>query len=1017
MCALSCIGTASGKSPGQMDPQYLIDTWDTEDGLPDNSITAVVQDQRGYLWIGTFGGLVRFDGTNFTVFDRFNTPQLPDAGIVNLHLDHSGRLWVSTVGGLVVRDGSNWFKPDGWSGDFVRTFTERANGDLLLTTFDGHLLEWHGGKLRPLELPGGAGNGYFGYADEKGQWWVVRKDFVGYWDGGKWIPIAGPDLAARCCCNAGDGAMWLLTDKSLMKWRDGHQVGMVQLSDGPQESWGMREDTKGNVWVTTEGHGLYRVSPTTGQIRRWGVDDGLAANGTRFVFQDTQQNLWIGTGGGGLQRFKRRRFSSIGSQQGLPERAVHSVWPLPAGGVLIGMYGAGPFRYRDGKIEKMPGWTGTGYVQSVLTDRAGRTWVGTYSQGIWLYNGGNWRNITFDESGGNNAVSLFEDSRGRVWIDGGGGIAVYEGGKFQLIHAHPGDPGLAFKFAEDTAGNIWAANRKGVFRIDQRRMVELTEGTAPIHNVVSIYGDRAGNLWMAADHGDLLCLRQGKFGRLNGGSGLPVGRIRALIEDEQGYLWMTSLGGIHRVRRDDAAEYALSGRGSLAVNVVTRDDGLPSVDFFNQTQPACGRGDDGRLWFATARGIASVDPTQLQLDFIPPPLEVQALIYQGPQGRSDRAYPTRVANEVRIEAPFSRAPNLPAGTRSLEIQFAAITMTSPTQIRYQVKLEPLDTDWQDVGNQRTVNYRDPEPGNYVFRVRAADEDGVWSKDGEKLAFTIKPFFWQTLWFRGGSGLLLIGVGALSAWWFSRWRHRSELEVRRQRDELAHLSRVAMLGELSGSLAHELNQPLAAILSNAQAARRFMAQEPMDVNELEEILDDIIDSDKRAGEIIQRLRLMLKKGEVNRQPLDVNEQVLDVLRLVRTDLANHDVEVETDLAQGLPSVLGDRVQLQQVMLNLIMNASDAVIANGNRDRRIVIRTRRLDDGSVRTSVVDQGPGIPPDQLNKVFEPFFTTKSHGMGLGLAVCRGIVSAHQGVLSVSNNSDRGATFDMTLHAVEGAV
>jgi len=147
-------GAADGKSPGWVDSQYLIETWDTEDGLPDNSATAIVQDKRGYLWFGTFGGLVRFDGVNFTNFDRFNTPELPDAGVVNLHLDRAGRLWVSTVGGLVIRDESGWRQVQGWTGDFVRTFSERADGDLLLTTFNGIILQWHEGRLRRHHPPG-----------------------------------------------------------------------------------------------------------------------------------------------------------------------------------------------------------------------------------------------------------------------------------------------------------------------------------------------------------------------------------------------------------------------------------------------------------------------------------------------------------------------------------------------------------------------------------------------------------------------------------------------------------------------------------------------------------------------------------------------------------------------------------------------------------------------------------------------------------------------------------------------
>jgi C4-dicarboxylate-specific signal transduction histidine kinase len=220
--------------------------------------------------------------------------------------------------------------------------------------------------------------------------------------------------------------------------------------------------------------------------------------------------------------------------------------------------------------------------------------------------------------------------------------------------------------------------------------------------------------------------------------------------------------------------------------------------------------------------------------------------------------------------------------------------------------------------------------------------------------------------------------------------------------------------LAGSLAHELNQPLTAILSNAQAAQRFLAHDQPDLNEVRDILVDIVAEDKRAGEVIRRLRPLLKKGEVQRLPLNVNEVVLEALELVRGDLVNHGVAAQTELAPDLPVLHGDRVQLQQVLLNLVMNACDAMAGAARDDRQITIRTDLAGDGLVRVSVVDSGPGIAPDKLEQVFEPFYTTKPHGMGLGLAVCRTIIMAHGGKLWAANNPGRGASFHFALPAMK---
>jgi two-component system sensor kinase FixL len=234
----------------------------------------------------------------------------------------------------------------------------------------------------------------------------------------------------------------------------------------------------------------------------------------------------------------------------------------------------------------------------------------------------------------------------------------------------------------------------------------------------------------------------------------------------------------------------------------------------------------------------------------------------------------------------------------------------------------------------------------------------------------------------------------------RWR--VQREASRQRDELAHLSRVAMLGELSGALAHELNQPLSAILSNAQAAQRLMRFDPPDMTEIQDILADIVADDRRAGDVIQRLRTWLRKEQVEHVPLGVNGVVLDALHLVRGDLQQRNVEVQLELAGELPRVMGDRIQLQQVLLNLVMNGADSMDGSPG-PRTLCVRTRASDHGA-RVEVLDFGRGIAPEIRHTMFEPFETTKANGMGMGLAVCRTIVEAHGGHVWAEDRPEGGA-------------
>jgi PAS domain S-box-containing protein len=245
------------------------------------------------------------------------------------------------------------------------------------------------------------------------------------------------------------------------------------------------------------------------------------------------------------------------------------------------------------------------------------------------------------------------------------------------------------------------------------------------------------------------------------------------------------------------------------------------------------------------------------------------------------------------------------------------------------------------------------------------------------------------------------------------RKRAEVERQQLQQELSHVARVTMMGELTSSLAHELNQPLTAILSNAQTAQRMLAVGKPDPEELGEILSDIVADDERAGGIIGRLRSLLKKGQPDLQVVDINRLVIEVAGLVRSDTIIKNVLLTLDLATDLPPVRGDRVQLQQVVLNLMINAIDAMKGTASIARRLVVRTES-GEGLVRVAVIDSGTGIPADKLEHVFEPFYTTKAEGMGMGLAIARSIVRSHGGRLWAENNPAGGATFTLALPTVQ---
>ncbi len=246
--------------------------------------------------------------------------------------------------------------------------------------------------------------------------------------------------------------------------------------------------------------------------------------------------------------------------------------------------------------------------------------------------------------------------------------------------------------------------------------------------------------------------------------------------------------------------------------------------------------------------------------------------------------------------------------------------------------------------------------------------------------------------------------------------RSQQALRQHRDELAHVGRVTTMGELAAALAHELNQPLTAIGTNARAAQRFLAGTEPDLGEIREILEDVVADNRRAAEVIRRLRALMKKDELELERLDVNRAVEEVMELLKSEAVIRDVAVEARFERPLPRVEADRVHLWQVLVNLIRNAIEAMAETPAAERRVVVRTERDGGGGVRVSVRDSGAGFGGRQAEALFAPFHSTKAEGLGMGLAISKSIIEAHGGRISARQNPDRGATFDFTLPVAAAA-
>ncbi len=748
------------------DAEYLIDSWETDQGLPENSATAMVQTPDGYLWFGTYNGLVRFDGFKFTVFDASNTPELPSSGIINLHLDASQRLWVSTLRGLVVSEPNRWTtfrREPGWTADYVRTYSENA-GVICATSFNGKVFRAQAGQFQELpEPPGEKGQGYHGYVDRTGRIWVAQRGyFYGSWDGQQWqsSKLAGVVTNEFLSLNgARDGSLLLVKNYEVLRIAEEKIVGSLKLPEDLFGAWSVAEDRHGTVWISARG--LWRVDPS-GQTRHFSSTNGLTYDGLRFAFEDRENNVWVGTSGGGLMRLKPRTFLTLGEKNGLTERNVTAVLEEAPGRILIGTFGGGLFAREGSGISRLETnrqpfslWT-----QCLLLDRERQLWVGGYAgpterSGLTILAPSGRRAVAPGDSGGANIRALYQDSPGRIWIGGDLGVSVFAQGKFS-----PQTPPKEIRlgdvrcFAENRLdGSIWAAAGEGLFRFFNGQWQEIKDASGKsIRDALCLRFEPDGTLWIGGAGVGLVRLKEGRWSSVTPDQGLPTRDMTCILEDDLGYWWMGSNRGVVRASRADVIQVADGTLPKLPCQVLNLSDGLASVECTMGMQSNGFKDSEGGLWLATLKGAATVNPRKFQPNTNPPPVFIETLRVENFAG--DLRYINISPSDVR---PTVVSP----GSREISVFFTGLSLSAPEKMRFMYWIEGVDRDWRDIGNRRVIYFYPPPPGTYRLRVKAANNDGVWNEAGAIVAFTVLPQYWQTLWFRV-LGVLVCGGGIAAA---------------------------------------------------------------------------------------------------------------------------------------------------------------------------------------------------------------------------------------------------------------
>jgi ligand-binding sensor domain-containing protein/signal transduction histidine kinase/ActR/RegA family two-component response regulator len=1023
------------RSPGR----FVTDVWQTEQGLPQNSVSAICQTRDGYLWLGTYSGLVRFDGVRFTVFEPGNTPGLLGNRITALLEDSSGGLWIGSESGLSLLKQDHFLSyttQDGLPDNVIQSISQDRQGTVWIGTKAGlaclrnaTLISFDFGGVIP------TGHSTFTYEDPDGALWVAANgDLFSLSEGAQSMRRIGaiPSGAVASICGTRDRSLWIATADHLYRLKQG------ALSDYSKEAGllsnivlALTEDHDGNLWIGTDsGLNCWRE----GQIRAYTAKDGLSDARIKAITQGSEGDLWIGTDGGGLDRWKHPRVTAYTQQDGLPESSVVPVLQDRDGSLWIGAACGGLIRFYNGIATTFTKRNGlpNECIWSLAEDRDGIIWVGTFGGGLARFKDGRFTIYTQKDGLPSLVVlSLYVDRTGLLWIGTDHGLGMLRDGRITTYTVKDGLVNDNVKFImEDRAGALWIATAGGLGCLKEGKFTNYTTADGLSFNSVrAIHEDSEGNLWIGTYGGGLNRLKGGKFTRYTTQEGLLDNTVSRILEDYRGNLWMNGNNGISRVSKLELNEVADGSRKSVSAITYGVADGMKSREGNGGGQPAGWKSRDGKMWFPTVRGLVSVDP---QDDYgPPPPLAIEGVLVNGK--------PVDLANQ-NIIGP---------GATEVEFHYTALSFQNPGRVQFKYQLEGYDKEWVVAGTRRAAYYTNLEPGPYSFRVIASNSEGVWNQIGTAVQFRLRPHFYRTKVFYALSILAVVfGAYALYSQGVRKLKARAEelsmLVVQRTRAEAAlrdsnryleealdklhkaqqqiiQQERLRALGQMASGVAHDFNNALAPILGYSE----LLLVSPEALDDKEKVIEElgiINTAAKDAAKVVSRLRQFFRRRQQGDMlvPVELRKIIDQAISLAQPRWKNEawargvTITVRTDL-ESVPTVLGDEAELRELLINLIFNAIDAMPVGGE-----ILFGTFLDGDQVAVVVSDTGAGMTDEVRRRCLEPFFTTKNErGTGLGLASAYGTIQRHRGTIEVESQQGRGTTFKIRLpirSAMEGA-
>lgn len=813
-------------SPSKSIAQYVHDKWDVEKGFLGGTVNAICQSQDGYLWIGTERGLVRFDGFNFTLIQRPLDRVPPIGAVRGLVADVEGNLWIRADGSRL------WLYRNGRFEDAVKQFGLQEMAFTAMTLdAEGELLLW-GVKSQTLRYKNGRFTRYANSANVAGivisaaetrdhKVWLGTRDIgLFHIDGGRLSGMSS-ELSLTSINSllavGGDG-LWIGTDTGLWVWKE-HQLTRPSLPPSIRNLriFAMTRDRDGNVWMGTA-QGLVRISPGMA------VADDLLHTETgseiTAVYEDRDGDIWYG-GPHGIERLREGTFTQYTTAEGLPTEKNGPVFVDDEGRTWFAPLVGGLYWMKNGHVNRVAVAGLDKDVVYSISGGSGEIWVGREYGGLTRLteSGDTFSGKTYTQADGlaqNSVYSVHRNRDGTVWAGTvSGGISCLKDGRFTNYSIGNGPLSNAtFSIVEGYDGTMWFASPSGLESFSQGRWKNYSVADGlPSSNIRSIFEDSGHVLWIATS-GGLAYFDSGHVRMLSDLTDPLREEVIGMAEDQRGFLWIVTSDHVLRVNRDHLLAGVLTETDVVSYGP---EDGLPGVEGVRRDRSVIADA-KGRIWFSLSRGLASTDPAASIDTAIPVAVRIESI----------------AAGDNQVS--LAEAPEFPAGTQNITINFAGTNLSMPQKIRYRYKLDGADHDWSNVVSSRQVVYRNLTPGSYQFHVMASNEAGRWKGPETVLRFSIAPAFWQTAWFRMVA-LAMVLLIALAMYHLRMAHLKRQLGIRFS-ERLAERTRLAqelhdtlLQGVLSASLQLDLveekiasDSPVKPLLTRVLQLLRHVTEE-------------------------------------------------------------------------------------------------------------------------------------------------------------------------------------------------